>query len=67
MKNEPLHPIKHANGTLDLRYKIALEYCGYSCPFYVVRFCDDRIGACINYQKALYVAATHDAERMATM
>lgn len=36
--------IKHADGTIDKRYTVSLEYCGYAKPRYVARFCGDWLG-----------------------
>lgn len=56
--------VKHANGTPDKRYSCALEYCGYSYPMHVVRFCGDRIGAARDEIKAAHIANTHAKERL---
>jgi len=47
----------------DKRYTHDLEYCGYSVPLHVVRFCGDRIGAARNEIKAQHIIEKHMKER----
>lgn len=56
--------VKHSNGKPDNRYQCALEYCGYSYPMFIVRFCGDRIGAARGIDKARHIAETHAKERL---
>ena len=56
--------------TLDLpdaRYTAAYEYCGYSVPMIVLRFCDKWIATCHSPSGAERVAAAHAAERHAIL
>lgn len=58
------HPIRHDNGATDMRYRIALEHCGFERPHYVARFCDDEfIGSSRFYSSALMLAVGHDQRR----
>ncbi len=56
--------VKHSNGSIDHRYQSALEYCGYSYPMHIVRFCGERIGAARDIEKARHIAETHVKERL---
>lgn len=47
----------------DPRYTIALEYCGYDTPRWVVRFCGDWIGQATTRVKAREMATEHKYER----
>lgn len=56
--------VNHSNGTPDGRYTAGLEYCGYSYPMHIVRFCGERIGAARDIEKARHIAETHAKERL---
>ncbi len=47
--------------TLDRRWQIALEYCGYAKPRYVARFCGDWLGQSVTRQGALAICRKHAA------
>ena len=49
---------------LDERYTIALEYCGYESPHYVVRFCGDYLGNSEIAFEAESLAIQHNRERL---
>lgn len=53
----------HADGRRDQRYHANTEYCGYSIPLIVVRFCDKWIGAVSSEELANRVMAAHAATR----
>jgi len=57
------HPITHDGGTIDKRYSITLEYCGYEEPRHVARFCDDWIGQSLDYPGAVLKAVGYKAIR----
>jgi len=57
---------KHDNGKKDNRYTCNLEYCGYSIPLHVSRFCGDMIGASHTPQTAENVMQKHKEERIAS-
>ncbi len=62
------HPVTHDNGKPDLRYSVALEFCGHEKPHYVARFCDDeRIGSSQFYSSAVMLAIGHNAQRKGAM
>ena len=50
------------NGIPDARWHYALEYCGYSVPMYIVRFCDEMIGCARDETKAQHIIDVHYAE-----
>ena len=57
------HPVTQG-GRPDLRYRIALEHCGYESPRFVARFCDDEfIGSSAFYSSAVALAVGHNARR----
>lgn len=47
----------------DGRYSIQLEFCGYSRPRYVVRFCDIFINSFVDKITALNIAVDHNKVR----
>ena len=47
----------------DARYQAKLEYCGYSVPMIVVRFCGERIGVTQYPSAAERIADVHNRER----
>lgn len=49
--------------TVDKRYSIAREYCGYDTPRWVVRFCGDWIGQHASKEGARALAEAHAEER----
>lgn len=51
----------------DKRYTISHEYCGYSIPMYIVRFCDKTIGCCLYKSKAEDIIKTHQDDRDAIL
>jgi hypothetical protein len=53
----------HADGSPDNRYSFGYEYCGYSVPMLVVRFCGEMLGVSRDEEKALHVALTHQQGR----
>jgi hypothetical protein len=58
------YPCTHGNGTPDKRYSISEEYLGYSVPMFAARFCGELIGACRTRDKAAFVIATHNSDRL---
>jgi hypothetical protein len=63
-----IYPLTHSDGPLtgkkDKRYTIALEYCGYVEPRYVLRFCDRWIMCSLDVSGATLTAINHNSERM---
>ena len=49
----------------DKRYSIELEFCGYSTPRYVVRFCGKWIDQSVSKQTAIAAAVDHNINRLA--
>jgi hypothetical protein len=47
----------------DARYTAEREYCGYSVPMIVVRFCGERIGVTQYPSAAERIADVHNRER----
>ena len=47
------YPVKHSDGTLDRRYTIDLEYCGYEEQKHVLRFCGEWISCSMKYKHAV--------------
>ena len=47
------------SNSLDERYSISLEHCGYKEPQYVARFCDEWIGWKPTRSEASIVALEH--------
>lgn len=60
--SRPRHP-RHINGRKDRRYTITREFCGYSKPQWVVRFCGDWIGRAAQRTDALSIALGHHNSR----
>lgn len=58
-----IYPKHESDNSTDNRYSVSLEYCGYSYPLHIVRFCDEKIGACRDELKANHVMACHWNER----
>jgi len=50
--------------TNDVRYQIALEWCGYDRPRWVARFCGDWIGQSIARSSAAILCVGHNQARM---
>jgi hypothetical protein len=48
---------------IDSRYTIAMEYCGYAEPRYVVRFCGQWVGQSANRSDARQIAESHNRAR----
>lgn len=51
--------IKHDNGRIDTRYKIAQEFIGKEKPQHVLRFCGDFISSHATYNAAIIAAKLH--------
>jgi hypothetical protein len=47
----------------DARYTATSEFCGYSVPMLVVRFCGERIGVSNNLPAALRIMNDHNDKR----
>ena len=47
----------------DQRYTISKEFCGYSSPRYVLRFCGDRVEQFKTHEAAIDAAVELCAER----
>lgn len=58
-----LHPVHHDDGSLDRRYSIEKEFCGYPEPRFVVRFCGDWICQSPYYTAAVMRAVGHNMQR----
>lgn len=58
---------KHEDGQIDGRYSVNLEYCGYSYPLHIVRFCDEKIGACQDEYRASHVMMKHWDDRQSIL
>ena len=50
------------SNSLDERYSISLEYCGYKEPQYVARFCDEWLGCKPTSSEASIIALHHRME-----
>lgn len=58
---------KHDDGSRDKRYTCGPEYCGYSVPLFVVRFCGERIGAARDEMKVNHIMSNHHETRQAVL
>ena len=56
-------PIHHEDGSVDRRYTIAKEFCGYAEKRFVARFCGDWIGQSQFYTAAVMLAVGHNMRR----
>lgn len=62
--NSSRYPVEHHDGTVDKRYTVDYEYCGYNDQRAVVRFCGNWIEACQSYDDAIIAARIHNRNRI---
>lgn len=62
-----IYPKHESDNTIDRRYSVNLEYCGYSYPLYIVYFDGEKIGACRDELDANHVMTCHWNERQQTL
>jgi hypothetical protein len=67
MTHYPLHHYRPNTHQVDKRYSVNLEYCGHETRRYVLRFCDEFVGAFRSLPDATLAAIGHRNIRMGNL